>query len=148
MSSRGKVTSYAQPARVDQAWSEWRIRSASALHDPQPLAEPGERPEQAIERAVRDELIAPAQRDDHVLADAAALAAGFDDLKILARVRPGATTLHAHEHAVIIDGACSSRKKEVGLRPRRVALHFRTEIRFAPWRCSLLLRNVEIQTAE
>jgi hypothetical protein len=43
----------------------------------------------------------------------AALAAGLDDLEILARVRPDATTLDAHEHAAIIDTARRDRKKKV-----------------------------------
>ena len=88
-------------------------RRPHPLHDAQAFAEPGERLEEVVERAVRDELIAPAQRGDHVLADAAAVATGFDDLKILARVRASATTLHAHEHVAIIGKSCSGSKKEM-----------------------------------
>jgi hypothetical protein len=68
--------------------------------------------EQLIEGPIRDELVAPAQRGDHALAHVTVLAAGFDDLEILARVRPAATTLHAHEHAAIIERTRWNGKKK------------------------------------
>ena len=72
-----------------------------------------------VEGAVGDELVAPAERGDHALADMAAVPARLDDLEILARVRPGATTLDAHEHADIIDTVPQDRKKKMrGARPR------------------------------
>jgi hypothetical protein len=54
------------------------------FYDAQKLTEPGERLEQAVERAIGDELVATAARGDHVLADATAVPAGLDDLEILA----------------------------------------------------------------
>jgi hypothetical protein len=64
-------------------------------------------------------LVSAAQRGDYALAHVATLPAGLDDLEILARVRPGATTFDAHEHAVIIDSAPLHRKKKMrGPSPR------------------------------
>lgn len=60
---------------------------------------------------------------DQALADATPVPARLDDLEILARVRSGATTLHAHEHALIIDNSVLPRKKEVRS-PGDLALHF------------------------
>jgi hypothetical protein len=89
------------------------------LHDTQPLAEPGQRLQQLVEGGVRHELVAPAERGDHALADVAALPARLDDLKILARVRPRATTLDAHEHAAIIHTAPRDGKRKTrSVRPR------------------------------
>jgi hypothetical protein len=89
------------------------------LHDAQAFAEPRERLEEPIERAVGDELIAQAQRGDDPLADVAEFTAGLDDLEILARVRPGATTLHAHEHGAIIATASRNAKKTTRGAPAR-----------------------------
>jgi hypothetical protein len=52
---------------------------------------------------VGEEPAGAARRGDHPLPNTAPLTAGLDDLEILPRVHPAATTLDAHEHVAIIE---------------------------------------------
>ena len=69
------------------------------LHDLHSLAERGDGGEEAVQRAVGNDLVLATQRGDDALADCAATPAGLEGLQVFVRVTVSNATFHPDQHA-------------------------------------------------